>query len=250
MIACGSLRGNMGNQMFTIATTIAHALRMNTTYAIPRRSGKRNQFPMMFDHLNGKLQIDVDHYAYCREDVFGVYSPIPLKDNLHLMGYFQSEKYFKDYRKEVIEAFQIPKFEFKPDTVAVHVRRGDYLRLSHKHNVLTFNWIRFAMQNICYTMRKQLKFIFFSDDITWCKEHFASSKNLIFAEYSDPKIAMGHISSCEHSIMSASSFSWCGNWIADNNGKGRIVIAPKDWFNPSYQKLRSDDIVPENWVRL
>lgn len=253
MISC-TLRGRMGNQMFIIATTIAHALRMNTNYAIPQRSGKRDQFSMMFDQLNGELEIEYQLLIpqIYQEERFGIYNSIPLQDSLHLKGYFQCEKYFKDYRNEVIAAFNIPRYPIEKNTVAIHVRRGDYLRLSHKHNVLTKYWIELAMYNMAIKLYpKKLTFCFFSDDLPWCIKNFRQCDNVLFYANVDSKETMGRIAACEHGIMSASSFSWWGNWIAENNVEGdRIVIAPKNWFNSDYKRLQSRDIVPQNWIRL
>lgn len=246
MITC-TLRGQLGNQAFIIATVIAHALRTNSQYAVPERSGKRNQFANYFSFLplmqqwNGEIFTSFPH----REKQFGIYNQLPFNPDLHLQGYFQSEKYFKDYRQQVIDALCFPKYERKCDTVAVHVRRGDYLRLADKHNVCTKEWLLEAMSQF----DEGYKFRFFSDDIQWCKDNFKGER-YSFSEYNNQFQDIGEIAACEHGIMSASTFGWWGNWIADNNGNGRIVIAPKDWFNPNYTRLRSDDIVPKNWVKI
>lgn len=243
-----SLRGQMCNQAFIVATAIAHALKNNTDYRFPRTSGKRNQFPFMFPWLPLEKGETISTVLY-REKQFGVYNEIspPPFDNLHLQGYFQSEKYFKDYRKEVLEALCFPKWDIRRNTVAIHIRRGDYLRLSHKHNVATVEWVRKAMDQFDFGYR----FIFFSDDIEWCMYHFNQDNRCSFSFDSNLLVAIGNISSCEHGIISASTFGWWGNWIAENNGKGeRKVIAPKNWFAEGYTKLRSDDIVPENWIKI
>lgn len=242
MITC-SLRGQLGNQAFQVATTIAHALRNNTDYAFPERSGKRDQFPFMFSHL--PLINKIRSSSTYREQEFGIYHEIPSSNHLHLFGYFQSEKYFKDYRREIIEALNFPKYEMKYDTVAVHVRRGDYLRLAQKHNVSSIEYLIQAINQF----DERYRFIFFSDDIQWCMDNFKGSK-YSFALSKDPLYAIGLIAACEHGIISSSTFGWWGNWIADNNEKGRRVIAPKNWFVPEYTRLRSDDIVPKYWERI
>lgn len=247
MITC-TLRGQLGNQAFIIATTIAYASRTNAQYVFPHRSGKRNQFANYFSFLPliGEHPIEGSRIVY-REPVFGVYKEIPVLDHgcVDLQGYFQSEKYFKDYRKEVIEALCFPKYEMQYDTVAVHVRRGDYLRLANKHNVCSIEWLLTAMNQF----DEGYKFKFFSDDIEWCKANFQGDK-YSFSEGNNQFQDIGQIAACEHGIMSASTFGWWGNWIAENNNKRRRVYVPKDWFNPNYTKLRTDDIVPDNWIKL
>ncbi len=249
MITC-SLRGQIGNQCFQIATTIAHALRNNTTYAFPYRSGKRDQFPNHFSHLQ---QVDGDIFRdNYKERKFGVYEPIPDSKDQILQGYFQSEKYFKDYRQEVLQALNlnIPyPHGLVNGVVAIHVRRQDYLRFAYKYNLTT---IEYLIQAMDYFLRcsEDYKFMFFSDDIQWCKDNFKGEDRYLYCEEKDPKKSLGLMANCEHGIIGPSSFGWWGNWIADNNDNGRIVIAPQQWFNPNYNKLSSQDIVPENWVKI
>ena len=60
-------------------------------------------------------------------------------DNICLYGYFQSEKYFKDYKDEVKNLFNFD-FETKEkitkkldsiEKVGIHIRLGDYLHKRH-----------------------------------------------------------------------------------------------------------------------
>lgn len=59
-------------------------------------------------------------------------------ENTYLSGYWQCEKYFIDFRQEVLDLFQFPDQQInlasrnlqeqmrREQAVAVHVRRGDY----------------------------------------------------------------------------------------------------------------------------
>ena len=174
MITC-SLRGNLGNQMFIAATVIAHALRMDTNYAFPPRSGKRDQFPFMFTELPmmmGNRELDDSANVY-RESRFGIYESLPNKKHLHLQGYFQSEKYFKEYRKEIIEAFNIPVFETKKNIVSLHIRRGDSLKFVDKLPQPTDKYLNESLEHF-----PNHQVLVFSDDMTWCREKFKGEKFL------------------------------------------------------------------------
>lgn len=250
MITC-TLRGQIGNQCFQIATVIAQALKAGTSYALPERSGKRDQFPNYFPSLpkmkewTGEVFNSVPYV----EKQFGVYNEIPVNPDLHLKGYFQSEKYFKDYREQILEVFDFPKIDFfYSDVVAVHVRRGDYLRFAYKYNLTTIEYLLQAI-NWFIDQDESFRFLFFSDDLNWCKANFNGPK-YSYCEVADPKWALAAIGACGHGIIGPSTFGWWGNWIAKNNDLDRVVIAPKQWFNKSYGKLRGDDIVCENWMKI
>ena len=63
-----------------------------------------------------------------------------IQDNTYLYGYWQTEKYFKDCRKDLLQMFT-PNYELSSgckeyinkahdcNSVAVHVRRGDYVKI-------------------------------------------------------------------------------------------------------------------------
>lgn len=245
MISC-ILRGQLGNQMFQVAATVAHALKHKTDYSFPSRSGKRGQFPFMFSHLplNDKFSWD----TYYREQEFGVYNEIlePIGNQL-LQGYFQSELYFKDYRREIIEAFGLPKYLTKQGVVGVHVRRGDYVtKWPTKHPSVTIQYINQAMW-----MLRDYRFIFFSDDIEWCKQNIGMREDVAYSYESDPKKALSSLSCCEHNIIANSSFSWWAAWLNPNPSK--IVIAPHEnnWFGATYHEILSTrDIIPKSWRRV
>ena len=53
------------------------------------------------------------------------------------------------------------------------------------------------------------------------------------------------MSSCNHNIISNSSFSWWAAWIGDE--KNKIVIAPQPWFN----KIKYDKkLTPDHWILI
>lgn len=232
----------MGNQMFIIATTIAYAIREGSDYHIPWKSGKRDQFDCYFPKLCSHRDTS---YQIIREKQFGVYNSLPVIDpdqNYKLQGYFQSEKYFKNYRKEILEAFNISIYPTQSNLVSIHVRRGDYVRLQHKHPPIDIAYIKDAM-----TYFRDCRFLVFSDDMDWCKENI---KNVDYWVDPDPIESMAVMASCSGHIISNSSFSWWGAWL--NPDPNKIVIAPKKWFGDAYQDkiLQTRDIIPENWIKI
>ena len=72
------------------------------------------------------------------------YNPLPYSSNLRLLGYFQSEKYFKNNKDKILELFSIDDTSkkiiinkygnlLKGNTCSLHIRRGDYLNLPNHH---------------------------------------------------------------------------------------------------------------------
>ena len=87
------------------------------------------------------------------------------------------------------------------------------------------------------------RFVFFSDDIDWCKQEFGQREDCSFSEGHDEVHDLVHMSCCEHHVCSASTFSWWGMWL--NRNPEKRVIFPKNWFQPGYGKTDVKDIVPE-----
>jgi hypothetical protein len=234
-----------GNQLFIMAATIATALRNGVEYKIPRETSSRKLWPCYVQHLppyNGERI--TNHW---NEPIDFTFKPIEYKPNLLLNGYFQSEKHFKDYRKEIIEAFNFPYDPIKK--VAIHVRRGDYVQLAHKHPPVSLTYIAKSINH--FNELGHTDFTVFSDDINWCKDHINSTifKDSAF-NYSEGKTTIEDltlISNHEHQIASNSTYSWWGYWLNQNNGK--VGIFPELWFGPGNSNLKSEFIYPENVIK-
>lgn len=227
-----------GNMMFMIAATIAHALKHSVEYKIPSEGHSPELRVMPFPHLPEWKTTDGLGAPYVESpDQFGRYHEMPYWPKMRLHGYFQNELYFKDYRKEILEAFQIPWSPMQ-NVVGVHVRRGDYLQHPTKHPVVTKDYLLDACLHFV-----GYRYLFFSDDIQWCKEAFPGH------EYSEGKSAledMSLMSSCEHQVIANSTFSWWAAWLNQNPDK--VVIRPKIWFGPGNSGLDSSQICPSSWI--
>ena len=198
----------------------------------------------------------------CFEPYFHFWSGInQIKSSVYLLGYWQSEKYFLDAEQIIREDFRfIGKLSSKnietlsrienSNSVAIHVRRGDYL--SHVKNSRIFaccgvDYYRRAMTYISEKIDKPVFFVF-SDDIDYVKEKLAVPFEINFIQENsgkDSHIDMFLMSNCEHQIIANSTFSWWGGWLNVNPQK--IVVAPINWF---VNDLNDVDLVPTDWVRL
>lgn len=244
-------QGRLGNFLFQAATTIAYALKHNLEYSIPSQTNDQFWNPVYLQHLvnpkwkNGQEDIVVHEVEYFRFD------ELPFQEGwrnkqIVLKGYFQNQDYFKEYREEILKAFDLPWSPLKR-TISVHVRRGDYLQLTDKHPEISAWWYSGAMNQFSDNQ----KFLFFSDDIEWCKKEFnfpwcSFYTNKLYGNTELDDLIM--ISKCEHHINSASTFAWWGAWLNQNFDKR--VILPKQWYGPKATTQWTEDIVPKEWQRL
>lgn len=256
MISC-NLQGGLGNQMFQIAAAYALALRNNTTscfdlsgcYTPLQGNTSIKYINNFFSKLNN-FKNDNCNKIY-NETKFS-FEKIPDEKELILNGYFQSEKYFKDFKNEIINLFNIPEseeikkylLEFhnknKPITV-VHVRRGDYLNNLLFHSVCSAEYYMKAMNKI-----GESNFIFVSDDMEWVKENF-KGENIWYSNFTDEINDFLLMVYSDNIVISNSSFSWWGAYL--NKNPNKTIIAPKNWFGPKGPK-DIKDIIPNNWLIL
>tara|TARA_R110000851_G_scaffold267748_1_gene420235 strand:- start:6276 stop:7055 length:780 start_codon:yes stop_codon:yes gene_type:complete len=250
LIGPSSENNGLGNQMFCIAATASLAKDNNDTAVFPQLS-QSGSTPYL-DSLFSKLDNNDHDYSFAKylsvELDIHTFNPIQYKDGMYLEGYWQSHKYFGHNRDLILNLFSIPekhkayidsKYEFKKPTVAIHVRRGDYVDIPHAHPLCSLSYYNAAIENF-----KELDcaYMVFSDDLDWCKLNFPPSYT--FVDESD-YISLYMMSLCDHNIIANSSFSWWGAWLNTNDHKK--VIYPKQWFGEMYPGDISDRI-PSNWV--
>jgi hypothetical protein len=178
---------------------------------------------------------------------------LSLNDSLFLSlnGYWQSEYYFKDIRSLLLDELQppgvpeLPAWMREEETVAVHVRRTDYLTETGI-GCLGPGYYQRAMG----LMRERLNnpvFVFFSDDIPWCMQAFPRDRT-VFCE--DPPwdkdyLQLYLMSKCGHQIIANSSFSWWGAWL--NRNPGKIILRAQTPFVDT-SLFHKPFYYPEEWI--
>ena len=179
-----------------------------------------------------------------------------------LEGYWQSEKYFKDIEDIIRNEFtikdrsdalntQIACEISARDSVAMHIRRGDYTsdaNTNKVHGVSSMLYYRQAIQLVSSRINK-LHLYIFTDDPAWAKQEirFDCPTTLLTHNNADKNYEdLRLMSLCKHNILANSTFSWWGAWL--NRNPAKIVIAPKKWFND--KSRNTDDLIPDGWLRL
>lgn len=239
-------QGRMGNFLFECATTIAYALDHDMDFTVPPKAADNFWNPVYLKHLvnpNYNPHLGFARVTEMRHNYQDLlFDESFRKTNVLLVGYFQTEKYFKHRREEILKAFGY-KWEWLPRTVSVHVRRGDYLIHTNKHPEVKEEWYEEAMSKFPYH-----HFIFFSDEIEWCRQAFADRTDCSFSTGKSIEEDLVLMSCCSNHINSSSTYSWWGAWLNQNPDK--IIITPKLWFTPGWDNCNVDDIIPENWIKL
>ena len=172
--------------------------------------------------------------------------------NYYFNSYFQNPTYFDDI-KEILrkdftlcESFEVPQhikeLLANRSVIALHVRRGDYVRLGE---TLGGEYFEQAVRKIGDTLDNPAVFLF-SDDLGWAGnldipyETYPVNADRSLADYEELML----MSYCHHFVISNSTFSWWAAWLSSNEGK--IVIAPKTWF----QDGTNGQIVPGDWITM
>lgn len=182
------------------------------------------------------------------------------KDHHLYVGYWQSEKYFKSIETELrkdfifkeelsVEAKSVYSAIKKVNAVCVHVRRGDYVGNTGSFNCSNLDYFENGT-NYIFKHTINPHFFVFSDDPKWCKQHIKFDYDFTIVDYSTDKIKYKEdlqlMASCNHFIMSASSFSWWAVWLS--NKKEAKVVVPKNWFLD--ENIDVNDLVNESWIKL
>lgn len=234
--------GRLGNSLFQIAATIGYARKHSMDYVLPKW-----KYAYAFNGLN---QTDsIPKYQIYNEKSYS-FNEIQENKGIDLMGYFQSEKYFKHCEKEIrnlLKPSEIIKNKIKPfdkflsgNTCAVHIRRGDYITLNKYHNNLSMDYYKTAMSRI-----KADKYLVFSDDIEWCKSNI-TGHNITYIDSGDEIVDFFIMIKCKNFIIANSSYSWWASWLCDYSKKRIIAPFKNQWFT-EYNKINVDDLYMSNW---
>jgi len=239
------LFAQLGNQCFMISATIAHALKMGTTYSIPKRTINPRIWRTYFSHLPETKSATLRYYKEPRH----CYDPLPEVDSLTIEGYFQSEKYWHGYKEQIADALG---FIHKPEPyVAIHVRRGDYLKYPDQFPVMPENYYSDAIRIIKNNGIRHFKF--YSDDLTWVHSTFSShdwnGMNVEYFTKGDPLTDMKDMYNASGFIIANSTFSLFPALLRPDNP---MVIAPAEdrWYGPKAKHLETCDLMPERFIKM
>ena len=249
-----SINGGLGNQLFQYALGRKLSMMHNTQLQLDTHWFLNNDrlfhLPMFLDEItewqgDGELQFyDEGIPLKFDEKVFS------LPDNSYLNGCWQSYKYFEDIANTIhndisfnfslsLGRTQLLPSMISPKAVAIHIRRGDYIRWPEL-GVLPEEYYEKAIKRFRNQMGSP-QFFIFGDSDNWSDSLSLPASTLFIDPTPDCYIDLFLMSLFSHIVIANSTFSW---WAAFLNPQLRKqVIYPKDWF----RDIDSRDLLPLNW---
>ena len=281
--------GGLGNQMFVYAMARAMSLRnqtemtfnlhhgFDTDYQFHRnlelgnlnvKWGKTNKLatfdykgasPIRFISRNIGRNVLSPGYKFYREEEpahFQKELVCERHKNVYLEGYWQSEKYFSDFKDYIRHDFEIitPIRETVKDELSdmlretenlvfIGIRRYQECKTTRPGMVLEEDYYNKAIK-IMESKVANPKFVVFTQQPEWAKAHIVAKSPVIYASPKEGDLStiedlflMRH---CRHAIISNSSFYWWGAWLIDYND--RVVICPQNFLNR--------DTPLDEWIKL
>jgi hypothetical protein len=168
-----------------------------------------------------KLDKDTNYNIENRFDYYGYWYNNYAKD---VADWQWRDKYYtiasNNYTKVSIEG---------KETVAIHVRRGDYLLPQHNHFCrLDTDYYGAALEPF-FTDIDKYQFIIFSNDIEWCKENLIEESEIVtFIEPGLDYVDLIMMSLCDHIVTANSSYSWWAAYL--NKNPDKKVICPTNYL--------------------
>ena len=232
-------------------TNIPHQIVKKVEFLQKKNINRLIRIPKHF-----KKEIDNDFF-YVKETrpCFDPYYCSFYDEDIYFDGYWQCEEYFKDFKKDLTEQFipQVDQEKLKPiisdmvsrESIAVHIRRGDYVTSKSKFSSLYV--LQKEYYDNCFKSAREIfnapYFYFFSNDIEWVKRNFGEKDNYIFISEQPGLSTMDEfylMSCCKNQIIGNSTFSWWAAWL--NKNENKLVWCPDKWFG-------NVDILPTDWIK-
>lgn len=225
---------NLGNYMFQIAFASAVDGDAEIAFVVrdERDVAKLNRYCELYPYVRIVSALPEGTRVFDERENPGVLPRVGKGEDIFIRGWVQYPQYFDAVRVKGIFACP-PRIERLIDEkygalfnqknlVSIHVRRGDYLKLSHRHPFVGKKYLREAIARF-----PSHEFVVCSDDIPWCKRFFRGDR-FHFMEGNEVLVDLFVATRCSNHICSNSTFSWWGAYLNPNPGKR--VVFPSMWY--------------------
>ena len=241
-------KGNLGNHLFHIASTIGLAKEHNQSYCFPEWVYEDN-----FDFEFPKLTENTE-FHYLKEQHYHHYDWELRNKNYDIEGWLQSEKYFDiqftkemfQFKKELIEDLKRRyNYIFDKPTILITVRRGDFIHHPHYFQLSYKYYFLALIEN--FENWQHYNLIFTSDEIDYCKFHFSHLPNAHFIHDLNAIEQLAFSTLADNYIISNSTFSWWVAWLGESSNSK--IIRPFKKFRGEKSTMSDEkDFFPNRWI--
>ena len=270
------ISNNIGNQLFMYASAYAFSKKLNRDLYIDKTSSyssRKNIYIYALDGLNlsakeslkedtfkgitgyfkRKILKNIDPFINKKRFLLEVYknnkktffnnSLILQKfmNSIYMEGYFESEKYFKDYKSDILNEFSHKKKnDFIKNPFYESINNSESVSLclrQHRHSEKHRNLIDSDKNKSNYFLKEQIKFIqnsiiYFKSKLKnpkfflWSNNfnnlsNYIDEKNLVFVDNTSVNsnlekihLDMFLMTNCKHFVVIPSAFNWWGCWLS------------------------------------
>lgn len=243
-------KGNLGNQLFQIASTIGLANKNNREFSFllwKYQNSFKNKLPVLASDFTDFVNIEEEEYNHYQWN-FGT-------KNYDINGWLQTEKYFDreltkhyfEFSDSLIEKISKQYHKaFEKRTILISIRRGDFV--NHKDYFQTP--IKYYLNSLAefFPEWDNCNLIILSDDIKYCKYHFSFLENAFFGDRLNEAEQLCLGTMCNDFIISNSTFSWWTAWLGEKSDS-KIIRPLKNFDGQKSLELNDKDYYPERWIK-
>jgi hypothetical protein len=236
-------------------------------------SDKKYRFDNFLLNLNRNLLKKIDIYktnksflieSKDRNKITNYYDTAKLNFSniLYVEGYYETEKYFKDFANDLKKKFTINEKYLEKNnkyidlvknsnSVSISVRQH---RFSERRQINYSKSIKFTQNTADYINKAVIffknkipnaKFFIWSNDFTGLNEYFDENEFIFIKNNINKSINDFNLFKyAKHFIVGPTSFHWWGAWL--NQNRNKICVRPPDNLNPSNNK----NFWPESWIKI
>ncbi|RUS75392.1 hypothetical protein EGW08_016854 [Elysia chlorotica] len=232
-------RGRMGNHMFQYATLNGLARRYNMTPIMLGNLDILDVFKLPTLQGDFSLLRDPITYTELKASAYnpGVDKIDPTRD-VYLNGYYQSWKYHDHMRAELLDKHFVLLDPIKEAAdryiasllesrkkqgatlVAIHVRRGDFVRQRVKG--YTAAPIPYYYRAMNYFRKKygNVMFIICTNDLVWAETNLEDEGGDVhYSHETDGALDLAIMMACHHMIITSGSYSWWAGYLV----RGEVI---------------------------